>query len=91
MATSMKGDSVGEVAISEVRGGLPIDYNPQKSLIKRAAYKELAERAARVKDATALHDALVGKLGEERNFVLWWDEQEKHPGEPGPGRPRKTP
>ena len=39
----------------------------------------------RFQTAEGLRDALVAKLTEQRNFVLWWDEEEKDPG----GRPEK--
>ena len=51
----------------------------------------IAEAAAqmfmRAKDDEGLHDALVAKLTEQRNFVLWWDAQKK---DPGGGDRRKT-
>ncbi len=31
-------------------------------------------------------EAVEAKLTEQRKFVLWWDEQEKHPGNRGAGR-----
>ena len=31
-------------------------------------------------------EAVEAKLGEQRRFVLWWDGQEKNPGNRGAGR-----
>ena len=66
-------------------------YDPEKGL-KNLAVAEAAEKHfARAKDSTKLFEAIKAKLTEQRNFVLWWDEQEKDPGRPGPGRGHKTP
>ena len=43
-------------------------------------FRRVAEYYERAKDAEGLKDALVAKLTEQRNFVLWWDAQEKDPG-----------
>ena len=38
---------------------------------------------ARVKDGTKLYEAIEAKLGEQRRFMLWWDEQGlNRPGSP---------
>lgn len=49
---------------------------------------EAAERHyARAKDLEQLNEAVEAKLSEQRDFVLWWDMQEKSPG----GRPTENP
>ena len=78
-------------ALAQRKAGLPADYSPEKGL-KKLAVAEAAEKYfARAKDATKLYEAIEAKLVEQRRFVLWWDEQEKDPGRPGPGRGHKTP
>ena len=55
--------------------GLPTDYDPEKGL-KGVAVAEAAEKYyARAKDRTRLQEAIEAKLGEQRRFVLWWDQQ----------------
>jgi hypothetical protein len=39
-----------------------------------------AKHYERAKDSTKLYEAVQIKLGEQRRFVLWWDEQEKRKG-----------
>ena len=41
----------------------------------------VSERSVkRAKDATKLYEAIEAKLGAQRKFVLWWDQQEKRTG-----------
>ena len=61
-------------------------YDPEKGL-KNIAVAEAAEQYfARAKDSTGLFEAIKAKLTEQRNFVLWWDSQEKNKG----GRPSEN-
>lgn len=56
------------------------NYDPVKGL-KRIAVAEAAEKySARAKDATKLFVAIEAKLTAQRDFVAWWDAQEKNPG-----------
>ncbi len=68
-------------------------YNPTEGL-KKVALAEVAEKYyRRAKDVDGLYAAVEAKLTEQREFVLWWDEQEKAAGArgfPGPGRGNKT-
>jgi hypothetical protein len=49
-----------------------------------------AKHYERAKDSTKLYEAVQIKLGEQRRFVLWWDEQEKAKGAIQPGTNRGT-
>ena len=73
-------------ALAKPRGGLPADYNPEKGMKKLAVAEAAEQYFARAKDATGLHQAVEAKLGEQRRFVLWWD-QHKHGGEARAGHP----
>lgn len=78
-----------------VRGNTDLtQYDPERGL-KSVAVAEAAEKHfARAKDADGLYEAIKAKLMAQRDFVLWWDAQEKDPGaigKPGPGRGHKTP
>lgn len=67
------------------------DYDPAKGL-KKVAVAEVAEKYyARAKDPTRLFEALEAKLIEQRQFVLWWDGQKKHPGNRGSGQGKVRP
>lgn len=56
------------------------NYDPDKGL-KAIAVAEAAEKYyARAKDSTALEAAIVAKLTGQRDFVIWWDGQEKDKG-----------
>lgn len=69
--------------ISEYRSELPDNYDPDQGL-KAMAVAEAAENYyRRAKDVAQLYAAVETKLGEQRRFVLWWDEQEKQHGELG--------
>jgi phage N-6-adenine-methyltransferase len=75
---------MGELAARE--DGALTDYSPEDGL-KAIAVAEAAEKHfARAKDIVALFEAIEAKLGEQRRFVMWWDEQEKNPG----GTPSQT-
>ena len=77
---------MNDIALRDLPG-LPTNYDPKRGL-KHLAVAEAAERHfKRAKDSTGLHEAVQAKLGEQRRFVLWWDEQEKNPG----GNPSQTP
>jgi hypothetical protein len=65
------------------RGGLPDDYSPAEGLQAAAKAEALERYFARAKDATKLYEAVQIKLGEQRRFVLWWDEQQKRRATPG--------
>lgn len=56
--------------------GLPADYDPDKGLKKLAVAEAAEQYFARAKDSTGLHKAVEAKLGEQRRFVLWWDQQD---------------
>ena len=56
--------------------GLPADYDPDKGLKKLAVAEAAEQYFARAKDSTGLHEAVEAKLGEQRRFVLWWDQQD---------------
>jgi len=61
-------------------------YNPEKGL-KTIAVAETAEKYyRRAKDPEKLTQAVEVKLTAQREFVAWWDQQEKDKG----GRPEKT-
>jgi phage N-6-adenine-methyltransferase len=61
-------------------------YDPEHGL-KSIAVAEAAEKYfRRAKDATRLFEAVELKLGEQRKFVLWWDQQEKQQGARGVGK-----
>lgn len=67
-------------------GSLPENYDPSKGL-KTIASAEAAENFyRRAKDVDKLFEAVEIKLTEQRNFVLWWDEQEKLNGARGTGK-----
>lgn len=73
-------------AVTDYRSGVPANYEPDKGL-KSIAVAEAAEKHfARARDATKLYEAIEAKLGEQRRFILWWDQQEKHPGNRGAGQ-----
>jgi DDE superfamily endonuclease len=73
----------GAIAPADYRGGVPDNYNPHEGL-KKIAAAEVAERYfARARDATRLEAAVTIKLGEQRHFVEWWDQQEKAAGARG--------
>jgi hypothetical protein len=53
------------------------NYDPHKGL-KGIAVAEAAERLfARAKDTEQLYEAIKAKLQAQRDFVLWWESQEK--------------
>ncbi len=71
------------------RGGqLPANYSPEKGLKKLAVAEAAEQYFARAKDATRLYEAVEAKLGEQRRFVLWYDET-FHGGHPSGGRRKK--
>jgi len=68
-------------------------FDPQKTSLKVSVYEALEKHFKKAKDAQGLMKAIEDKMTEQRNFVLWWDEQEKAQGArgtPGPGRGIKT-
>jgi hypothetical protein len=68
------------------RGGVPAHYDPTEGLKAIVIAEAAAKHYERAKDAAQLFEAVQAKLGEQRRFVLWWDAQEKHPGNRGAGR-----
>lgn len=73
-------------ATLDKRRALTLPAEPVK-LLKTAAVAEAAEKMfAKAKDETRLYTAVEQKLGAQRGFVIWWDEQQKHPGNKGAGR-----
>jgi hypothetical protein len=55
-------------------------YDPDKGL-KLIALAEVAEKYfRRAKNPDQLYDAISVKLAAQRDFVLWWDQQEKNKG-----------
>jgi phage N-6-adenine-methyltransferase len=68
------------------RGGAPAHYDPTEGLKAIVVAEAAAKHYERAKDAAQLFGAVQAKLGEQRRFVLWWDAQEKHPGNRGAGR-----
>jgi phage N-6-adenine-methyltransferase len=68
------------------RGGVPEHYDPTEGLKAIVVAEAAAKHYERAKDAAQLFEAVQAKLGEQRRFVLWWDAQEKHPGNRGAGR-----
>ena len=61
-------------------------YDPARGL-KEIAVSEAAERHfARAKDRTKLFQAIEQKLKAIREFVLWWDAQDKAKGARGIGK-----
>ena len=72
--------------IAQRTAGLPANYDPDKGLKKLAVAEAAEQYFARAKDSTGLHKAVEAKLGEQRRFVLWWDQQ-KHGGEAKAGHP----
>jgi phage N-6-adenine-methyltransferase len=62
------------------------NYDPHKGL-KGIAVAEAAERLfARAKDTEQLYEAIKAKLQAQRDFVLWWESQEKVQGARTPRR-----
>lgn len=55
-------------------------YDPNKGLRTIAAAEAAERHWRRAKDSKKLVTAVVAKLTEQRNFVIWWDAGEKHPG-----------
>lgn len=52
-------------------------YDPEQGL-KAVAVAEAAEKHfARAKDSTKLYEAITAKLGEQRRFVLWFDDAKR--------------
>jgi ParB family chromosome partitioning protein len=75
----------------DYRGGLPEAYEPETGL-KSIVVAEAAESYYyRAKDSAGLYQAVQTKLGEQRRFVLWWDGQEKNPGNRGAGKGKVRP
>ena len=72
-------------AFRDRRGDLT-DYNPVKGLETIAVAEAAEKHFARAKDSTKLYEAIQHKLGEQRRFVLWWDEQDKRQGARGVGK-----
>src|SRR5262249_5985620 len=69
-----------------------IEHYDRERGLKSIAVAEAAERHyRRAKDVTGLLQAVEQKLVEQRRFVLWWTQQEKHPGNRGSGRGRIRP
>ena len=63
-------------------------YNPEKGL-KTIAVAETAEKYyRRAKDPEKLTQAVEVKLTAQREFVVWWDQQEKDKGAATPGTDR---
>src|SRR5438093_758043 len=60
--------------------GLPADYDPERGLKTMAAAEAAEQYYRRAKDVRMLNEAVMRKLVEQRNFVLWWDEQKKAQG-----------
>lgn len=58
-------------------------YNPHDGIEAIGKLESLESYYKRAKDATGLYDAVERKLGEQRRFVLWWDQQEKASGARG--------
>jgi phage N-6-adenine-methyltransferase len=65
---------------------VPQHYDPQRGLKAIAAAETAEKYFARAKDASKLCKAVETKLSEQRNFVLWWDTQEKAAGSRGIGK-----
>jgi phage N-6-adenine-methyltransferase len=59
---------------------VPQHYDPERGLKTIAAAETAEKYFARAKDATRLYEAVEVKLSEQRQFVLWWDTQEKRKG-----------
>lgn len=68
-------------------------FDPHRVAIEIAAASTAEDVARRAKDPEALFKAVEHKARNQRDFVLWWDGQEKTQGArgtPGPGRGNKT-
>jgi phage N-6-adenine-methyltransferase len=85
-------DGGAGTALVPASAGELVHYNPVAGL-DRIAVLEAAERRFRqAKDTTELFRAIEAKLRAQREFVLWWDAQEKQQGArglAGPGRGHK--
>ena len=69
-------------------GPMPCGWLPQGHW-KPQVYP-VESRQGHAMDATKLYIAIKAKLGEQRNFVLWWDGQEKQKATPGNLGPSQT-
>ena len=78
--------AAGLTDVNGYRGGVPAHYDPTEGLKAIVVAEAAAKHYERAKDAAQLFEAVQAKLGEQRRFVLWWDAQEKHPGNRGAGR-----
>lgn len=61
-------------------------YDPQKGLLKISVMEGLEDRFRRAKDADGLMKAIEEKMSEQRNFVVWWEKQDKQHGSRGIGK-----
>jgi phage N-6-adenine-methyltransferase len=64
------------VAVVTENAGL-VDYEPKKGRMRILAAQAEAEMCRKAKDYEGLKRAVEILLSERRNFVLWWDGQEK--------------
>lgn len=68
-------------------------YDPAKGILKIKIGKAAQERARRLRDLPTLLEAIDVTLGEQREFVIYWDNEanRRNPGDgpAGPGRGRK--
>ena len=84
MSLEAKGPSGGSLPIvSESTSGDIQEYDPHGVVDRLDFLKVAEEHFARAKDVTRLYEAIEAKLGEQRRFVVWWDEQEKQHGKLG--------
>lgn len=67
--------------------GAMTQFDPTRIAKEVASSEALEKWARRVKDHDALYAAIEHKARWQRDFVVWWDQQEKHPG----GRPTDKP
>jgi ParB family chromosome partitioning protein len=92
MKASDKSDGVGRAGIVRRRTSDDLThYEPEGGLKRLVVAEAMEKHYRRAKDATGLCDAVELKLSEQRKFVLWWDQQEKHPGNQGAGRGQVRP
>ena len=70
---------------------LPTDYKPEEGIKRMTIAEAAATYYEKAKDAEGLRDALIAKMTEQRNFIIWWDNvANKDPGGGGT-HPLNTP
>src|SRR5882672_10333365 len=69
-------------AVIDQAGGLPANFEPERTRERSSVLDALIEHAKRMKDWPSLETAVDQQIAEQQSFVAWWDASVRDAGRP---------